>query len=345
MSSNDPNQGGPRAAWPAGRRPRVLVTQAVPQVALDLLQTFADVDANPDEGVIWSPDELRAHLPGHDGLYCLLTDTIDAAVMDALPELRVIANMAVGFNNVDVEEATRRGIAVTNTPGVLTDTTADFAWALLMAAARRVAEADRFTRAGKFHGWGPLMLLGGDVAGRTLGVVGFGRIGQALARRARGFAMPVLYYDLHPVDTALEQELHATFSSLDDLLAQADFVSLHVNYTPETHHLLSHAQFARMKRTAYVINTARGPVIDEAALAEALRTQQIAGAGLDVYEQEPAVHPGLLALENVVLAPHIASATIDTRNAMATMAAQNIQAVFANRRPPNLVNPAVWPAG
>jgi glyoxylate reductase len=339
------NQQGRRTPWPAGRRPRVLVTQAVPQPGIDLLRTFADVDANPDEGVIWSKGELIARLPGHDALYCLLTDTIDAEVLDAGPDLRVIANMAVGFNNIDIAEATRRGIPVTNTPGVLTDTTADFAWALLMAAARRVAEADRFTRAGKFHGWGPLMLLGGDVAGRTLGVVGFGRIGQAVARRAMGFGMPVLYYDIKPVDAETERELNARHVSLDELLANADFVSLHVNYTPETHHLLGREQFARMKPTAYDVNTARGPVIDEAALAEALRERQIAGAGIDVYENEPEVHPALLELENVVLAPHIASASIDTRNAMATIAAENIKAVVENRRPPNLVNPEVWGEG
>src|SRR5690242_12541908 len=208
MSSNETNATGARTGWPAGQRPRVLVTQAVPQPGLEILRGFADIDANPDEGVIWSHEELLARLPGHDALYCLLTDTIDSAAMDAAADLRVIANMAVGFNNVDVNEATRRGIAVTNTPGVLTDTTADFAWALLMAAARRVSEADRFTRAGKFHGWGPLMLLGGDVAGRTLGVVGFGRIGQAVARRALGFGMPVLYYDIKPVDAETERELN-----------------------------------------------------------------------------------------------------------------------------------------
>ncbi|HUS15656.1 MAG TPA: D-glycerate dehydrogenase [Chloroflexia bacterium] len=333
MSSNAP--------WPSGKRPRVLVTQAVPQAGLDLLQTFADVDANPDEGVIWSKDELIRRLPGHDALYCLLTNTVDAAVMDAEPNLRIIANMAVGFNNVQVAGATARGIPVTNTPGVLTDTTADFAWTLLMAAARRVAEADRFTRAGRFHGWGPLMLLGGDVAGRTLGVVGFGRIGQAMARRAAGFSMRVIYYDVHPVGADLEHELHAESVPLDQLLEEADFVTLHVNYTPETHHLLGPAQFARMKPTAYVVNTARGAVIDEAALVDALRDGQIAGAGLDVYENEPALHPGLLELENVVLAPHIASASIDTRNAMATIAAKNIQALFAGEPPPNIVNPEV----
>jgi glyoxylate reductase len=326
-------------------RPRVLVTQAVPQAGLDLLATFAEVEANPDEGVIWSKAELIRRLPDHDALYCLLTDTVDAEVLNAGPDLRIVANMAVGFNNVDVSEATRRGIAVSNTPGVLTDTTADFAWALLMAAARRVAEADRFTRAGRFHGWGPLMLLGGDVAGATLGVVGFGRIGQAVARRALGFHMKVLYYDAYPVDAGVARELNATAVPLDDLLAQADFVSLHVNYTPETHHLLGREQFARMKPTAYVVNTARGPVIDEAALVEALRTRQIAGAGLDVYEREPDLEPGLAELDNVTLAPHIASASIATRNAMATMAAENIKALFQGRRPPNLVNAEVWRQG
>ncbi len=332
MSNND-----------AGRRPCVLVTQAVPQAGLDLLHTFADVDANSDEGTIWSKVELLRRLPGHDALYCLLTDTIDAEVMAAMPDVRIIANMAVGFNNIDIPEATRRGIPVTNTPGVLTDTTADFAWTLLMAAARRVAEGDRFTRAGKFHGWGPLMLLGGEVTGGTLGVVGFGRIGQAVARRALGFNMKVLYYDIHPVDAAVEHELNARFTPLDDLLAQADFVSLHVNYTPETHHLINADSLGRMKRTAYLINTARGPVVDEAALAAALHTGTIAGAGLDVYEEEPTVHPELLICENVVLAPHIASATWATRNAMATMAAANIRAYFAGDRPPNLVNPETWP--
>lgn len=333
---------GPRAPWPAGQRPRVLVTQAVPQAGLDLLKTFADVDANPTEGAIWSKEELIARLPGHDALYCLLTDTIDAAVMDAMPDCRIIANMAVGFNNIDIRDASRRGIPVTNTPGVLTDTTADFAWAMLLGIARRVAEADRFTRAGRFHGWGPLMLLGGDVAKRTLGVVGFGRIGQAVARRALGFEMSVLYHDVQRNDEALERELNARYVPLDELLAASDFVSLHVTYTPATHHLLGREQFNRMKPTAYVINTARGPVIDEAALVEALRTKRIAGAGLDVYEEEPKIHPGLLDLDNIILAPHIASATIDTRNAMATMAAANIKALFAGERPPNLVNPDVW---
>jgi glyoxylate reductase len=324
------------------QKPRVLVTQLIPQAGMDLLHSFADVDVNPDPDRIWTNEEVIAALPGHDALLCLLTNPIDAAVMDAAPGLKVIANMAVGFNNIDLGAATTRHIAVTNTPGVLTETTADFAWALLMAAARRVAEADRFTRAGKFHGWGPLMLVGGDIADKTLGIVGFGRIGRAVAERARGFHMRVLYYDTQPADSDTEHRLNASRASLGDLLAQSDFVTLHVNYTPETHHLIGAAQLARMKDTAYLVNTSRGAVVDEADLVDALRNHTIAGAGLDVYEDEPTINPGLLDLENVVLAPHIASASIATRNAMATIAAENIRAVFAGHRPPNLVNPEVW---
>ena len=324
------------------QKPHVLVTQLIPQAGMDLLHSFADVDVNPDPDHIWTKEEVIAALPGHDALLCLLTNPIDAAVMDAAPGLKVIANMAVGFNNIDLDAATTRHIAVTNTPGVLTDTTADFAWALLMAAARRVAEADRFTRAGKFHGWGPLMLVGGDIAGKTLGIVGFGRIGRAVAERAQGFHMRVLYYDTQPADPDVEHDLNASQVSLGDLLAASDFVTLHVNYTPETHHLIGASELARMKDTAYLVNTSRGAVVDEADLVDALRNHTIAGAGLDVYEDEPTIHPGLLDLENVVLAPHIASASITTRNAMATMAAENIRAVFDGRRPPNLVNPEVW---
>lgn len=324
------------------QKPRVLVTQLIPQAGMDLLHTFADVDVNPDPDRIWTKEEVIAHLPGHDALLCLLTNPIDAAVMDAAPGLKIIANMAVGYNNIDLGAATTRHIPITNTPGVLTDTTADFAWALLMATARRVAEADRFTRAGKFHGWGPLMLIGGDIAGKTLGIVGFGRIGRAVAERARGFHMRVLYYDTQPADPEVEHHLNASRAALGDLLAQSDFVTIHVNYTPETHHLIGAAQLARMKDTAYLINTARGAVVDEGDLVDALRNHAIAGAGLDVYENEPEIHPGLLEQENVVLAPHIASASITTRNAMATIAVENIQAVFAGRRPPNLVNPEVW---
>jgi glyoxylate reductase len=231
---------------------------------------------------------------------------------------------------------------VTNTPGVLTDTTADFAWALLLAVARRVVEADRFVREGRFTGWGPMLMLGQDVHGKTLGIIGFGRIGRAVAKRATGFDMQVMYYDRVPADRKTERQLKARSVSLDELLAQSDYVSIHTDYNPQTHHLIGAPQLARMKRTAYLINTARGPIVDEAALVEALRAGQIAGAALDVFEHEPQVHPGLLDLPNVVLAPHIASASLDTRTAMALMAADNIIAVMRGERPPNLVNPQVY---
>src|SRR5438067_4952541 len=264
---------------------------------------------------------------------------MDAEVMDAAPGLKIIANMAVGYNNIDVAEATRRGIPVSNTPGVLTDTTADFAWALLMCAARRVAEGDRFTRAGSFHGWGPLMLVGQDVHGRTLGIVGFGRIGRAMAKRASGFDMRVLYYDRFPADPDTERSLRATLVPMDELLAQSDYVTIHTDYNPETHHLIGAPELALMKPTAYLVNTSRGACVDEAALAEALKSSRIAGAGLDVYEREPDIHPGLLQLQNVVLAPHIASASLDTRTPMAMTAADNVIAPLKGERTPTIVNP------
>jgi glyoxylate reductase len=323
----------------------ILVTQRPSQVAVDLLNsalTPADtLDINPDPDRIWSKAELIERLKSapYDGLYCMLTNPIDAEVLSAAPNLKMIANMAVGYNNIDVAEATRRHIPVSNTPGVLTDTTADFGWALLMASARRVAEGDRFLRAGKFHGWGPLMLVGHDLYGKTLGIVGFGRIGRAVAKRATGFDMKVLYYDKYPADPDTERALNARPASLDELLTASDFVSLHTDYNPDTHHMISTPQFALMKPTSYLINTSRGPVVDEAALVEALKSGQIAGAGLDVYENEPAVHPGLLELDNVVLTPHIASASLDTRNSMSLTAAQNLLAGLRGECPPNCVNP------
>jgi glyoxylate reductase len=263
-------------------------------------------------------------------------------VLDAAPDVKIVANMAVGYNNIDVAEATRRGIAVTNTPGVLTDTTADFAWALLMAVARRVVEADKFLREGKFHGWGPLMMVGQDVYGKTLGIIGFGRIGRAMAKRASGFDMKVLYYDRTPADDETNRALNARLVSMEELLEQSDYVTIHTDYNRETHHLISTPQLERMKSTAYLINTARGPIVDEAALVEALRSGQIAGAALDVFEKEPELYPGLVDLQNTVLVPHIASASLDTRTAMATMAADNIIAFMRGERPPNIVNPEVW---
>ncbi len=327
---------------------RVLMTQRVPEAAIERLReaTGSDgtLDINPDPDRIWTKEELVGKLRegNYNALYCLLTNRIDADVLDAAPDLKIVANMAVGYNNIDVEEVTRRGIPATNTPGVLTDTTADFAWTLLMSSARRVSEAERFLRAGKFHGWGPLMMVGQDVHGKTLGIIGFGRIGRAIAKRAGGFNMQVLYYDRNPADPSPEKELNARLVSMDELLEQSDYVSLHTDYNPETHHLIGAPELARMKSTAYLINTARGAIVDEAALVEALKSGQIAGAGLDVFENEPEIHPGLLECENAVIVPHIASASLDTRNAMAMMAAENIIAVFEGKRPPNVVNPEIY---
>jgi glyoxylate reductase len=268
---------------------RILMTQLVPTPAVDKLRDAVGADGtldiNPDSDRIWTRRELidKLRAGNYDALYCMLTNPIDTEVMDAGPNLKIIANMAVGYNNIDVVEATKRRIPVTNTPGVLTDTTADFAWTLLMAAARRVVEGDRFTRAGRFHGWGPLMMVGQDVYGKTLGIVGFGRIGRAVAKRASGFDMKVLYYDLHPADPETEKSLNARSVSMDELLQQSDYVSLHTDYNPETHHLIGAPELAKMKPTAYLINTSRGAIVDEASLAAALKNGTIAGAGLDVF--------------------------------------------------------------
>lgn len=334
----------------AGETMRVLMTQLVPEPAIEKLRAENGaggvVDINPDPDLIWSKQELVSRLKdgNYNALYCMLTNKIDGEVLDAAPGLKVVANMAVGYNNIDVDEATRRGVAVTNTPGVLTDTTADFAWTLLMSAARRVVEADRFLRAGRFHGWGPLMMVGQDVHGKTLGIVGFGRIGRAVAKRATGFDMQVLYYDRTPADPDTEKALNARAVSLDELLRESDYVSLHTDYNPETHHLIGAPELASMKQTAYLINTARGPIVDEAALADALKSRRIAGAALDVFEKEPQVNPEMLKLDNAVLVPHIASASLETRTAMALMAADNIIAALAGRVPPNCVNPEVFGA-
>ncbi|HEY8425736.1 MAG TPA: D-glycerate dehydrogenase, partial [Limnochordales bacterium] len=280
---------------------------------------------------------------GCHGLLTLLTERVDGELLDAAgPQLRVVANYAVGFDNIDVAEATRRGVLVTNTPGVLTETTADFTWALLMAAARRVVEGDRYMREGRYRAWSPTLLLGVDVYGKTIGIVGFGRIGEAVARRARGFSMRVLYHDVNRRSSAEEQALGVEYRDLDSLLAESDFVSLHVNLTESTRHLIGRAQFQRMKPTAILINAARGPVVDEAALVEALRSGQIRAAGLDVFEREPEMAPGLAELPNVVLAPHIASASVETRSKMAEMAATNVLEALRGHRPPNLVNPEAW---
>ncbi len=277
---------------------------------------------------------------GMDGLLCLLTDRIDRDFLEAAPSLRGIALMAAGYNNVDLEECTRRKIPLSNTPGVLTDATADLTWALLLATARRVPEAERFLRSGRFTGWSPTLLPGAAVAGKTLGIVGAGRIGAEVARRGRGFRTRILYNSRRP-NPELEAELGAERKPLRELLSESDFVSLHVPLAEKTRHLIDREAFKLMKPEAILVNTSRGPVVEEAALEEALREGKIAGAGLDVYEDEPAVRPGLLELENVVLLPHIGSATRDSRSRMAAMAAENLIAMLTGGVPPNCLNPGI----
>ncbi len=311
---------------------KILISMGLLRESIELARSRAEVDLHAGDDPL-PKAELMARLKDKEGLVCQITDTIDAEVLGAAARLKVVANVAVGYNNIDVAAAHRRGIVVTNTPDVLTDTTADFAWALLMATARRVVEADGYVRAGKWHRWEFLRLLGGDVHGKTLGVIGFGRIGRAVARRALGFDMRVLYCDTVRAAAATEAELRATFVDKAVLLRESDFVTLHSLLTPETRHLIDAEALRAMKPSAYLINAARGPIVDEAALVRALTERWIAGAGLDVFEAEPTVHPGLLGLDNVVLAPHIASASEATRHKMATLAVENCLAVLDGRPP------------
>jgi glyoxylate reductase len=283
---------------------------------------------------------IRQAADGCIGIVSQLMDPIGDTVL-SMPGLKCVSNVAVGFDNIDVAAATARKVMVTNTPGVLDDATADFAFTLLMATARRVVEADNFTRTGQFRGWAIDMMLGHDVFDATLGIVGIGRIGRGVAHRAKGFNMRVLYYDPQPLPPEAEEQLNAQRASLDRIIAESDFISVHVPLTQDTMHLISTPQFNAMKRNAILINTSRGPVVDEAALVEALTARKLAGAGLDVYEREPAVHPGLIPMPNVILAPHIASATVRTRSEMSAMAARNMATAVRGGRPPNLVNPEV----
>jgi glyoxylate reductase len=284
-------------------------------------------------------EELIENCQGQDALVCLLTEKVDAAVLTAAPSLKIVANVAVGFDNLDVAAGTAVGVVMTNTPGVLDDTTADLAFALLMASARRLVEGDRLMHSGSWGGWGIMQLLGHDVHHAKLGIVGFGRIGRGVARRARGFDMSVSYYDAIRAAVEVERELGVTYVPFDQLLRESDFISLHVPLMPETHHLMDASALGKMKKSAILINTSRGPVIDEAALVEALRGGVIAGAGLDVYEHEPKVAEGLTALSNAVLLPHIGSASIATRSKMAEIAAENVLAFFQGRTPPTALNP------
>lgn len=308
-------------------RPHVFVARRIPEEGLDALRAVCDVDLW--EGELPPPrDELLHRIAGCDGVLTLLTDRVDDEFLDAAgPGLRVVSNYAVGFDNIDVAACARRGIPVGNTPGVLTETTADLAWALLMAAARRVSEGERYVREGHWKTWGPLLLLGPDVHGATIGIVGFGRIGQAVARRAAGFGMEILYHDVNELPTSMTGPLGATYVSLDELLARSDFVSLHVNLTPETRHLINAKTLARMKPTAVLVNTSRGPVIDQSALADALERDVIWAAALDVTDPEPIpMDSPLIGRDDCLIVPHIASASRATRGKMAAMAAANLLA-------------------
>lgn len=320
----------------------VYITRRIPQEGIDLLSRVANVDVNPLDAPL-DRKKLLAAAAEYDGILGVLTDKIDAEFLDTAKKLKGYANYAVGFDNIDVPEATKRGVPVSNTPGVLTDATAECAWALLFAVARRVVETDTVMRSGAWDGWGPLQFIGGDVRGRTLGIVGAGRIGTAMALMSRGFDMNVLYTSSSGrTNAVLESKLNARLVSFDQLLAESDFISIHAPLTPQTRHLFDRDAFACMKKTAYVINTARGPVIDENALISALKNDEIAGAGLDVYENEPAMVPGLEKLDNAVLLPHIGSATKTTRTAMATLAARNLTAMLTGDRPETCLNPELF---
>lgn len=325
-------------------RPRVLVTRRLPPKPMEAVAERFDADIWEGDGAM-PRDELLQRVRGKTGAITLLTEKVDGELLDAAgADFRIVANYAVGFDNIDVEECTRRGVLATNTPEVLTETTADTAWALLMSAARRVPEGDRFLRSRTPWIWGPEMMLGQDIHGKVLGIVGFGRIGQAVARRGKGFGMSVLYYDVFRPSSDVEEVLNAAYRDLDELLAESDFISIHVALTPETRHLFRREQFRKMKPTAVLVNTSRGPVIDEAALVDALGAGELFAAGLDVFENEPEVHPGLFELNRAVIIPHLGSATVETRDAMGMLAVDNVTAALEGRRPPTLLNPEVWEA-
>ncbi len=335
---------GPAMDAPESNKPRLLLTRRIPEPGASLAhEAFAVTGGDEDQPL--ARELLLRGVPGVDAILCLLTETIDGAVMDAAgSRLRVISNMAVGFDNIDVSAATERGIVVTNTPDVLTDATADLTWALILSVVRRVVEGDRMVREGRFVRWGPFLLLGRTVAGATLGIVGMGRIGQAVARRAMGWDMRVLYTRARGPLTPEEIPAGARWEHqpvLDELLREADIVSLHVPLDSRTHHLIGARELALMRPGVYLVNTSRGPVVDEAALVESLRSGHLGGAGLDVYEREPELEPGLAGLDNVVLLPHLGSATVETRGRMAELAVRNAIAVVRGEPAQHVVNPEV----
>jgi len=320
-------------------RPRVLVTREVFDDVLEYLARHFDVTPNQADTPM-SPAVLAQALADKDGALTTLSERIDAALLAQCPKLKAVCNIAVGFNNIDLQACTERGVMATNTPGVLDDSTADFTWALILATARRVTESEAWLRAGQWGGWKLKQFLGTDVHHATLGILGMGRIGQAVARRARGFDMTVLYHNTRRLSAEVEKSCHAAYVSMDELLARADIVTLHMPYSPATHHIIGAAELAGMKSTAILINAARGGVVDDAALVEALKRGSLAAAGLDVFENEPALNPEFLKLKNVVLTPHIASSTEATRRKMALTAAENLVAALTTGNPPNLLNPS-----
>lgn len=322
-------------------KPKVIITRKFFDEAIDLIKTVADVEIYPSEEDPIPRDILLDKVQDIDGLLPMLTDRVDQTLLDRGKNLKVVSNYAVGYNNIDVTEATKHGVMVTNTPGVLTDTTADCAFMLLMAISRRLVEVDKFVREGKWvKAWGPKMLLGSDITGKTLGIIGLGRIGKAMVPRAKGFNMNILYHNRNPDPEA--DELGVEYRSMDEILAESDYISLHVPLNDKTKHLIGEPELKKMKKTAYLINTARGPVVDEKALTKALKEHWIAGAGLDVLYEEPTnTNNPLLELDNVIVAPHIGSATIETRLAMAMKAATNLTAALKGEHPPDLLNPEV----
>lgn len=325
-----------RDRWP------VLVCRRLPAPAMERLRQACDVTVHRGTGPV-PRDRLLQDLRGKAGAITVTTERVDDEFLAAAGQgLVIVANFGVGYDHIDVPACTRRGVMVSNTPDVLTEATADLTWALLLAAARRVGEGERFLRSRAPWVWEPDFMLGTDVYGKVLGIVGFGRIGRAVARRARGFGMTILYHARARATAEVERDLGAGYRELDDLLAEADFVTLHTDLSLETRHLIGADRLAKMKRTAVLVNTSRGPVVDEAALVDALRGGRILAAGLDVFEQEPEINPGLLQLENAVITPHVGSATVEARLAMALLAAENLIAALEGRRPPTIINPEVW---
>jgi glyoxylate reductase len=319
---------------------KIFVTRKIPEKGLKLLQKYHEIEVNPHDSSL-TKDEIIKGIKGKEGLLCLLTDNIDSEIINSEPKLKMIANYAVGYNNIDIRTASKKNIPVSNTPGVLTDTTAELTWALLFSAARRIVEGDYFTRAGKFKGWAPMLMLGQDFNKKTLGIIGAGRIGTAVALKSKGFNMNILYYN-RSENKKLNKELNAKKVELDTLLKQSDFVSLHVPLNDETKHLISKKELKMMKETAVLVNTSRGPVIDEKALIESLEKKWIFSAGLDVYENEPEIPDSLKKLDNVVIQPHTGSASFETRSKMALMAAENMIEGLKGEIPPNCVNKEIF---